>query len=343
MRIALTPALMLGILAVPVTAGAQETTAPHTTDAVYVAEMKNGETALRLRQLEDALRAFKRASAISKKTSAEAFVGLAKVYTTMGNEKDAVDAYSDALKNVGSDTRLESLIRNQRGLLLLEMAGFNSNEKRLKEAEADFRAALALDESAAINHYNLGVTLLRQNRDAEGLPELERFIERAPRAPEAKEAKLIIEGPRRAREPFAPEFSFTALKGERISLEGLRGKVVVLDFWATWCPPCLAATDSLIKLNKKYAGQPVVMLGISADRDRAAWERYIDKEGTTWPQHFDTGRLRAMYQVNTFPTYIVIDHEGIIRDRRSGWSPAIYGFLDGQIKKQLKALEQIPR
>jgi thiol-disulfide isomerase/thioredoxin len=265
---------------------------------------------------------------------------VARAYVGLAAFKSAADTCDEAVKIVGADTRLESLLRNLHGISTMGMAVAGKPEdKRLKTAEADFRAALALDETLVIARYNLATALLRQLRDDEGIPELRTFVERAPTTMgEVAEAKRVLENPRRAREAFAPDFSFTSMQGEYISLEELRGKVVLLDFWATWCPPCVAATPSLIRLNKKYADRPFIMLGISADRDRGAWQQYIEKNQTDWPQYFDPGPLRALFQVNSFPTYILVDHEGVIRERKSGWGSDTAAFLDDQIRKRVRAV-----
>jgi thiol-disulfide isomerase/thioredoxin len=147
----------------------------------------------------------------------------------------------------------------------------------------------------------------------------------------------MIEEPRRARELFAPDFSFTSKQGEYIALEDLKGRTVVLDFWGTWCKPCLMATPSLVKLHKKFADEGVVFIGVAVRDQEAEWAAYIDKNRMDWPQFFDTNRkIATPFSVTAFPTYIVIDGDGVVRARQSGYGMETDSWLEGEIKRTLK-------
>ena len=127
--------------------------------------------------------------------------------------------------------------------------------------------------------------------DEDGVRELKLYVEtRAARDLRLDNAMKMIEEPRRAREIFAPDFSFTTKEGEFISLDDLKGKTVVLDFWGTWCKPCLMATPSLVRLQKKYAEQGVVFIGVAVNDQEDAWAAYIDKNKMEWPQFLDKTR-----------------------------------------------------
>ncbi|OFW08091.1 MAG: hypothetical protein A3H96_22110 [Acidobacteria bacterium RIFCSPLOWO2_02_FULL_67_36] len=326
--------LLLAWTAAPPAAAARQDQNPDE----YVAQMKKGDAALRSRKYEDALKAYKKASSLHNKTSAEAYAGMARVYDAMGAYKSAADSWADALENTSGDPLREAVYRNQRGASLFAQSQ-NGNDKRLKEAEAEFRAALALDETLAIARFNLGVALLRQARDEEGLPELKAFLAAAPRAPHAAEAERMIENPRRARERYAPDFAIVTLDQQRLALEDLKGKVVLLDFWASWCGPCKLATPGLTRLYKKYGDRPFALVAISLDREESPWRQYIDENRMTWPQYWDRGgRIAQLFGVRPIPTYIVLDHEGIVRTTKEGWGPGTDGALDGEIGKWLKRI-----
>lgn len=305
-------------------------------DTEYETELRAGDSALQRRQFEDALKAYKRASALKKKADAAAHYGMARAYQGLGAFKNVIDSCTEALKFLGEDDELRASVLNVRGLAEFSL-GQAGDQKRLKDAEADFRAVLALTDTQPIVRFNLGVSLLRQGRDPEGIKELEAYVAAGGRAPEVERAKKMIENPRRARENYAPDFSFTTLTGEYVALDELQGTVVVLDFWATWCTPCRAATGSLKRLNKNHAGQRFVMLGISADRDANEWRAYIDREAMIWPQYHDTQRrIARLFGVEGYPTYIIIDHEGIVRGTKTGWGGGIESWLHGEVRKYVK-------
>ena len=115
----------------------------------------------------------------------------------------------------------------------------------------------------------------------------------------------------------APDFTATTLDGRTVRLAELRGKVVVLDFWATWCPPCRAMIPHERELVQKYAGKPLVFLGISADDDAHELRDFLRANGMTWPMVHDgpDGPLQQQYQVTYFPTVYVLDGQGVVRYR----------------------------
>jgi thiol-disulfide isomerase/thioredoxin len=132
---------------------------------------------------------------------------------------------------------------------------------------------------------------------------------------------LIIgrtDGPETAGLPIgqpAPDFTARTLDGQAVSLGGLRGKVVVLDFWATWCGPCRAMIPHERDLVKKYAGRPFAFLGVSADADPDALRNFLAAQGITWPTIHDGpgGPLGELYRVEFFPFVYVLDVQGVIR------------------------------
>ena len=110
------------------------------------------------------------------------------------------------------------------------------------------------------------------------------------------------------------DFQVTDLNGEPISLSQYRGQVVLLDFWATWCPPCIAEMPNVKATYAKYKNQKFEVIGISLDQSTAPLEAYIASEGLAWRQYWDSsGRISSMYNVRAIPSTFLIDGAGIIR------------------------------
>jgi thiol-disulfide isomerase/thioredoxin len=335
-------ALLLGLLATIVTVLplVARQSAPAGADPKTAAALQRGESALRGRDYDGALAAFKQASVAANKSSPQAFYGMARAYHGVGAFKNEADACAEALKLTADDRKLESSVRNQRGLALVAMSD-TAGTRALKDAEAEFRAVLALPGAGAVTRYNLGVVLLKQNRDEEGIAELRQYVDSGAKTPEADTARAMMVNPRRAREPFAPVFKVTTLEGEYISFEELVGKVVVLDFWGTWCGPCVAAVPSVVGISKKYAQRPVVILGISSDgpSDRQKVLNFVAANKMTWPEYIDGNRqIERIFDVHSFPTWIIVDAEGIVRDRIEAWGPNTRGDLDRAIDRALKTV-----
>ena len=306
-------------------------------DAAYDEELVKGKDLLRRRQYEDALKSFKRANEMRGKKSAECFDLMSEAYFGLGAHKNVLESAEKVLEFAGDEKELILKAHNNRGLALQALAE-RKDSKKLQAAEAAFRQALTIEGAWPVVRYNLGVTLLQLNRDEEGVAEINQYIKAQPNGTYVAAARKYAENPRRARENYAPDFSFTSLQGEYISLEDLRGKVVVLDFWGTWCRPCVDSVPSLRSMHKKYSKEPsFVLLGISSDREENVWKEFTEKNKMVWPQYLDQDRrIHNAFGVRAFPTYIVIDHEGIVRFQTIGasWERSI--DLHSAIQKAVK-------
>lgn len=128
--------------------------------------------------------------------------------------------------------------------------------------------------------------------------------------------------------PLAPDFNLKDLGGKEVTLGQYRGKVVLLDFWATWCPPCRAAIPELIDLQHKFKKQGLVIMGISMDDPR----RVDDNKLLAFVEKYKINYLVLRYNIQlienyfgrrapSLPTIYVIDREGQVRDKIVGHNP----------------------
>lgn len=303
----------------------------------YARELEKGRSLMRQRKYEEALKSFKRANEMRDKKSAECFFWMAQAYQGLGAYKNVVESCEKGIQLAEGDVSLRARLYNLQGMGLQSQSE-GKDQKKLQQAESAFQSALALSVGPPTVLYNLGFVLLQQNRDPEGIARLKEYLEAQPSGPNADAARKMIDNPRRAREPYAPEFSITTLEREYISLEDLQGKVVLLDFWGTWCPPCVASVPSLRELYKRHAtDSSFVMIGISTDSDEWKWRSFVEKNQMAWRQYLDRDRrVTHAFGINAFPTYIVIDPEGIVRYRSSGAGVEREADLENALKKQLK-------
>jgi len=120
----------------------------------------------------------------------------------------------------------------------------------------------------------------------------------------------------------APDFSVVDADGNDLSLSSLRGKIVVLDFWASWCAPCREELPHVEQVAKDYADSGVVVTGINLDRNKGAFTGAVSYFELTYRQVFDgaDGDISSLYRVSGIPMSYLIDRDGIIRGKslRSG-------------------------
>ncbi len=133
---------------------------------------------------------------------------------------------------------------------------------------------------------------------------------------------VILSGCAKAPENLAPDFTLASSKGGNIQLEDLRGKVVMLNFWASWCGPCREEMPLLDQLHQRYQSQGFVLLGVNTDADVAQANKLLEEIPVDFPVVYDTaGHASNAYGVDAMPTTILIDKEGKLRFRHRGYSP----------------------
>jgi thiol-disulfide isomerase/thioredoxin len=196
------------------------------------------------------------------------------------------------------------------------------SENQFAEADTAFQAALQLKPDYLDCIYADGTALAYLKRDEQATARFQSYLKlAAPNDLNYARVQRFIERPDMARLNLAPNFRVTTLDGKTISLESLAGKVVLIDFWATWCPPCRRALPHLQKMAQEFAGQPFVLLSVSLDPDEGKWKSYTVQNHMTWPQYraggFD-GEIPSLFAVRGVPYTIIIDANGVLVDQYLG-------------------------
>ena len=197
-------------------------------------------------------------------------------------------------------------------------------------AFANFPNALFID----------GQLLARLQRDEAAKERFAQFVKMSPATdPNRGRALRYISRPELARAKMTPAFSVTTMDGKQVSMDDLQGKVVLLDFWATWCEPCREAMPHIRKVAKKFEGQPLVILSVSLDNDEQKWKEFVGKNEMTWLQYRDggfTGPIATMFGVKSIPHTYTIDADGVLQEEHIGDSA-----VEGKLKKLLERAREI--
>ncbi len=232
-----------------------------------------------------------------------------------------------------ADTPMASALAHyELGLILVQEANAKNKQELSERAHDEFSKSLQAYSNFPTAIFVDGMTLARLKRDDEAKTRFEQYVKMRPADdPNRRRAILYIGQPDLARARMAPAFAFTTPEGQRISLDDLKGKVVLIDFWATWCAPCREALPRLQKIAKNFQGQPLAILSISLDDNEQKWKDFVDKNQMTWPQYRDggfKGPISQLFDVRAIPHTFTIDADGVLQDEHIGDAS-----IEGKLKK----------
>jgi cytochrome c biogenesis protein CcmG/thiol:disulfide interchange protein DsbE len=133
----------------------------------------------------------------------------------------------------------------------------------------------------------------------------------------------------------APDFVLTDIKGNGVKLSDYKGKVVIVDFWATWCGPCRMGIPDFVALQSEYGEDDLIILGISVDQgDLSVVPAFAKEYNINYPVLFATMEVVSAYGgIRSIPTTFIIDREGKVRNRIIGYQPK--AFFKGEVDKLL--------
>jgi peroxiredoxin len=135
----------------------------------------------------------------------------------------------------------------------------------------------------------------------------------------------------------APPFSLPSRTGEIVSLEKLKGQVVMLNFWASWCGPCRTEMPLLDQMHKRYSSLGFTLLGVNVEADTADAEKWLAQTPVSFPVLFDKkNQISKLYDVNAMPSTVFIDRKGNVRALHRGYKPGDEGEYLNQIRALLK-------
>ncbi|HBU69981.1 MAG TPA: TlpA family protein disulfide reductase [Elusimicrobia bacterium] len=134
----------------------------------------------------------------------------------------------------------------------------------------------------------------------------------------------------------APDFTLLDVNGKKVTLSEARGKVVFIDFWASWCPPCRASIPAVEKLYDKYKGKDVEFYGINLEGNTPAIRKFIEKNSMKYTVLFDDRKASAYYEVRGIPSFFIINKAGEVHSNYAGYDPEYVNHWDEAIETLLK-------
>jgi peroxiredoxin len=287
---------------------------------------------------DERLSRWKKASKIAKWQCVECLHQTIQLQIAQKQWEDVADT-CNRLDAIATTPKEKFFAESQRGTALMHGNNDEPDPEEVKEAEALFRAALAITPQSANLVYLEGRALAMMDHDDDAKAMFQKYLDMVkPSDPYRTRVEHFIEDPRLATLRMAPAFTLTTSAGEQMSLDDMGGKVVLLDFWATWCGPCRESLSEIQKIAKKFADQPLVVLSISIDSDEATWKHFIASNNMTWPQYRDVGgALSRAYSVSSIPRTFTIDTDGALQSVKVGAGTDVEGGVRKLVKRALDA------
>lgn len=293
-------------------------------------EIKAGAVLLQQGQYQEAKTHFEHAQTLQGKPTAETSAGLCLAELQMGHFEASREMAKMELQFV-TNNHARAQAHYMIGTAWLREAGDSpSDEIKLQSAESSFREAVKLDPTYDQAFLNLGYALLRQRKEEESNSAFRDFVNAAGENPESE--KNLPLSPKIRLAPF----SITDDTGRSFSSDSLRGRFLLFDFWATWCPPCIRAFPAMRQLAKFFPEDQFLLISVNEDVDnKEEWRRFRRMRGLDWAQVWD--EHSDLYQAFglaansrlSLPRYVLVDADGFVRQVYSGTDQL--GFLVGQV------------
>jgi thiol-disulfide isomerase/thioredoxin len=287
---------------------------------------------------DDAIASYKEANEIAGGKDKSVLHALIELQITNGDYDDAI-ASARTYAAIATTPIERSYAETSRGRVLFLQAepqsGTRFDPALLNSADAAFKAALAIDPKHSVALFTDGEVLVHLNQIDAARTRFQACLgSLTPNDPLYTRTQRFAADPELVLVPLAPAFSVATIDGSNFNLDQMRGRVVLVDFWATWCGPCMEELPQIKQIAKDFVGQPLVILSISWDEDEQTWKKFVAKNQMTWPQYYDTGhKIGNLFEVKALPAYFTIDSDGVVTTEMLGGGFDVEGKLKNLVDK----------
>ena len=320
-------------------AGSVNTYAPpaYESDPKYIAAIADARTLVRKKEFSFARDGYAKANKIAGGSCVSCLEMMAQLDAGTHRWKDAISE-AQQLQALATSPREKSIADARYGQILVDQAGEKPKPEQLQAAHTAFQAALTEFPRNNSARWSDGCVLARMGKEDDAKQQFTACAQAASATdPMRIRAVHFAENPSLSLHKMAPAFEITALDGSRFNLDNMGGKVVLIDFWATWCGPCNEELPNIKKVAKEFANEPFVLISISWDSDEAKWKDFINKHEMTWMQYRDTDhKLSNEFGINAIPHYFTIDSDGVLTAEILGSG----NDVEGKIRKLIKRAKE---
>ena len=264
---------------------------------------QNGDAIELITDLSDSRHAYT-VSGSDANEKIKAFDDFSKAYAERNNK--VVAEFQNKSQKAGQQP--DSLLKIYMPVFQKNLADYSNAVLKFMEDNkgslAAFYAATALDAVKYEQQLVAYADEIKGNTALNGNPAVQSFIKAM------EKAKPLSIGHQ------APDFTITGMDGKQVKLSDYKGKYVMVDFWASWCVPCRQENPNVLKQYQKFHSKGFNVLGISLDKDKAAWQKAASDDHLEWTQASDLksfeGATEQLYQIQAIPSNFIIDPQGNI-------------------------------
>ena len=341
----------VGVLAVAATMlvaqGTDTKAAPaddYHTNPKFLDAVKEAKQMEREKQTLFAADAYKKANKIAGGRCVECVAGMYKMQMKQGSFKDAI-ATATEMETMGTTPMVKSVAEYDRGRALIGKDGEKPKPEQLEAELQAFQQAVNTYPQNVAAVFSQGQVLAQLGRMDDARKCFQSCLSSLPAGDTAYlRVKHFAEDPELSTHKMAPPFEVTAMDGTKFNLDAMGGRVVLIDFWATWCGPCNRELPHMKKIAKEFANDPLVIISVSWDSDEAKWKDFVAKNEMTWVQYRDADHaLGNEFEINSIPHYFTIDSDGVLTAEMLGEDSDVEGKLKKLIAKAQAAKVQAAR
>jgi thiol-disulfide isomerase/thioredoxin len=291
---------------------------------------------------EDRLDNWKHANKVAGGQCVQCLRHMVELQYRTGAVKDAVKTSQQLITaaTASDDLKDKYFAEAQMGSALMNYNYGQPKTEQVAQAEAAFRDVLSWAPKSRMVIYQDGRALAMLGKNDEAKAMFERYVDLVPASDKYRmRAERFSDDPHLATLPMAPPFRLVTSDGQEMQLDEMNGRVVLLDFWATWCGPCKETLPDVARIAKDYANDPtLVIISVSTDADPAAWKEFVQKNNMTWPQYRDSNHsLSDAYGVTSIPHFFTIDTNGVLKTEQVGSGADVRTLAADLVKKAHKA------
>ena len=313
----------------------------YVSDPKFQAAMAEGAQLAKRKEFGFSADSYKKANKIAGGQCIDCLRGLYGAQMGSGSYKDAANTAA-AMEAMATEPAAKSLAEFRRATSLYQAAGDKPKEDKLEAVHALLQQALANYPKNAAALFLDGKVLAGMGKFDEAKADFTQCLSCvSEKDPARLRAQHFAENPELSLHKMAPAFEVTAMDGSKFNLDAMGGRVVLIDFWATWCGPCNRELPHMRQIAKEFAGQPLVIISVSWDDDEAKWKDFIAKNGMTWAQYRDADhKLSTQFGVDAIPHYFTIDSDGVLTSEMLGEGANVESKLKKLIAKAREAQKE---